>query len=128
MVKDGRKVLLVGAAGLGSLERSYQSAVETIPLAADPELHAVKDFTSEELEPFKCDVSFIGSWRPERAALLEHFEGLKVRVWGSSDWVRFTSKHSPVRQWWQGRPLFGQEMVKAVRASTINLNLRVFGS
>jgi len=101
------------------------SQVAWVPLAADPLLHSVDiEISNKQRRIFECDIGFIGNHRPEREqailALLQ--EGFNVKVWGHSEWRRDAADRSAVRRYWQGRPLYGDDFVRAVICSRVNLN------
>lgn len=120
---------LVGSystAAIPLLERLGARKVAFLPFAADLEL-----FPSEvELSPdaqreLESDVCFVGNHRPEREeAVLQLLDaGLRVKVWGTPDWVRRSGAPQRVSSYFQGKPLFGADLVRAVRASKISLNV-----
>jgi spore maturation protein CgeB len=92
-----------------------------LPLAADPSIHS----NVKVREEFKCDISFIGQWRPEReaavSALINQIPGISVKLWGP-DWKR-RSKDQRIVKAWQGRSLYGKEFAQAIVSSTFNLNI-----
>lgn len=92
-----------------------------LPLGADPHLHPVVPARAE----FRCDVVFVGSWRPERemyiAALLMELPGISVKIWGA-DWKRRT--HNPgILRAWQKRSLYGREFAQSIASAKVNLNI-----
>ena len=103
------------------LEKLGGRSVVWLPLGADPHIHS-DVIASEE---FKCDVAFIGQWRPEREAavstLINQVPGISVKLWGS-DWKR-RSKDPKIIKAWQGRSLFGKEFAQAIVSTKINLNI-----
>lgn len=92
-----------------------------LPLGADPHLHS----QVTPREQFKCDVAFIGQWRPEReaaiVALINKLPNLNIKIWGP-DWKR-RSKNSSIRNSWQGRSLYGKEFAQAIVSASVNLNI-----
>jgi len=103
------------------LENLGGRSVAWLPLGADPHIHS--DVIARE--EFKCDVAFIGQWRPERDAavstLINQVPGISVKLWGS-DWKR-RSKDPKIIKAWQGRSLFGKEFAQAIVSTKINLNI-----
>jgi len=102
-------------------ERLGGRRVVWLPLGSDPHLHPVVPPRAE----FRCDVAFVGQWRPERelsiAALLTELPGISVKIWGP-DWGRRT--HNPgILRAWQKRSLFGREFSQAVASCKANLNI-----
>jgi spore maturation protein CgeB len=92
-----------------------------LPLGADPHIHSMVSPN----EKFKCDVAFIGQWRPEReaavSALLKQIPELSVKLWGP-DWKR-RSKDPLIKKAWQGRSLYGKEFAQAIVSAKLNLNV-----
>jgi spore maturation protein CgeB len=92
-----------------------------LPLGADPHLHS-QVLPSEQ---FKCDVAFIGQWRPEREAailaLVNQVPDLILKIWGP-DWKR-RSKNAAIRKAWQGRSLYGKAFAQAIVSASVNLNI-----
>lgn len=96
-----------------------------VPLAADSVLHRADiEISEEQRRIFGCDVGFVGNYRPEReqAVLALSQAGFNVKVWGHSEWRRDASDRSAVRRYWQGRPLYGDDFVRAVICSQVSLN------
>lgn len=92
--------------------------------AFDPDLHRPVPLSSRDRDRYECDVSFIGSWSAKKEmlidALLQRMPSLHARVWGEQ-WGRVRS--SAVRRIYGGRPIVGEEYVRAICASRINLGL-----
>jgi len=90
-----------------------------LPLCAEPH------FNLNTIDKFKCDISFIGQWRPEREAviaeILNQFPHLTIKIWGT-DWKR-RSHNQKIINAWQGRPLYGIEFEQAILSSKLNLNI-----
>lgn len=102
-------------------ERLGGRRVVWLPLGADPQLHPVMPPRAE----FRCDVAFVGQWRPEReqavAALLSELPGISLKIWGP-DWGRRTHNHSILRAW-QKRSLYGRDFAQAAASCKVNLNI-----
>lgn len=96
-------------------------SVVWLPLAADPHIHS----HVTPCEQFKCDVAFIGQWRPEReaavTALINQVPGITVKLWGP-DWKR-RSNNPKIKKAWQGRSLYGKEFAQAIVSAKLNLNI-----
>jgi spore maturation protein CgeB len=90
--------------------------------AYDPDLHRPLELHERDRERYGCDVSFIGTWSPKKerilASLRERLPALNVRIWGSQ-WAR--ARHPLVRAVASTHPIEGDEYVRAICASTINL-------
>jgi spore maturation protein CgeB len=53
-----------------------------LPFACDPEVHRFQETTPEERKFWGSDVTFIGSFYPNRAQLLEKLADFDLKVWG----------------------------------------------
>ena len=108
-------------AGVPFLERAGCPGAFYLPLAADPMLHRPEPLDEADTRAYGCDLVFVGTYRPEHAALLGALEGMDLRVFGSSGWRGAESAW--VRSRFTGRPLLtGAEYAKAHRAAKICLN------
>lgn len=100
-------------------DRLGASGTRYLPFAADTTLHA-----PAAADPaYRADVCFVGTWRPEREALLETLADLDLKIWGSDYWRTRTRSGSPVRARWAGRPLRGEELGTACASSRVMLNV-----
>lgn len=88
--------------------------------AYDEKLHRPVNLTLEEKKEYGSDVGFIGTFEEDRANkilyLAEH--GISVVVWGNG-WARWEGKHPHLVI--KGVPLYGEDYVKAINATKINL-------
>lgn len=95
--------------------------VEWLPLAANPNYH----YPVEPNASMKCDLAFVGQWRPEREdaiqVLLDNIENINIKVWGL-DWLRY-SKNKKIKSIWQGSSIYGEEFSKVICSATVNLNV-----
>jgi spore maturation protein CgeB len=91
--------------------------------AYDPDLHRPVPLSSVDLERYGCDVSFIGTWSPKKEAVLrelaERLPRVRLRIWGEQ-WGR-ASARGPLRSAIGGHEVAGEEYVRAILASRINL-------
>lgn len=109
--------------GTLDLAENYgNSNASFLPHAFDPEVHAPAILSKKDICQYKCDVSFIGSYSPKKAELLDRlckaFPAEKCCIWGGS-WQGVTEAQHIYR----GSPVLGREYAKAVQASKINLGL-----
>jgi len=92
-----------------------------IPFAADTDTHFVK---AEARREYAYDISFIGSWRPEREDALkiifENFPELRFKVSGPY-WNR--CQFLPIRKLASSQPVYGKLFSEIVRDSFLNLNV-----
>lgn len=88
--------------------------------AYDKYLHRPIELTMQEKANYGADVGFVGSYEQQRARSLLHLAeaGLTVKVWGER-WERFRTSHPNLLI--QHRALYGEDYVKALSATHINL-------
>jgi len=81
------------------------------------------ELTAFDRHKYECDVVVVGNYRAERerGVLLLRDAGLRVRVWGTTSWKQATNKVA-LEDYWEGSPLFGEDMAKAIRFAKISLN------
>jgi Glycosyl transferases group 1/DUF based on E. rectale Gene description (DUF3880) len=96
--------------------------VQWIPLASDPVMHT---YTENAGDDFGTDISFVGSWRPERErvmkAICEHFPNLRIEIHGNN-WDR-DCKNSAVRERVLSKGLFERAMAEKFSTTRININV-----
>lgn len=96
-----------------------------LPHAFDAVVHRPRPVTSESLERYGCDVSFIGKWSPQKERILEELMILRPRldlkVWGDQ-WTCLPKK-SLLRERAMFRSVTGFQYATAVSCSKINLAL-----
>ncbi len=95
--------------------------VAYLPFAADTELH--RPAAPQQNARLAHDLTFIGTWRAEREALLTQLADYDLAIWGSSYWRTRTRPGSSLRQKWGGRALLGAEFAQACAESKIMLNI-----
>lgn len=97
--------------------------VQYLPCGYDPDLHRPGEVSPRQRERYSTDVVFIGSWRADRAEILEAMvaEGFerRVSVWGSG-WTKL-GKRSPLRPHVRFEEIYGEEMPKAIWGARIAL-------
>jgi spore maturation protein CgeB len=100
----------------------HVTRASVLPHGYDPDLHRPLELHDYDRGRYGCDVSFIGTWSPKKerilASLRERLPALNVRVWGGQ-WRR--ARHPLVRAAASTHPIEGDEYVRAICASTINL-------
>jgi spore maturation protein CgeB len=103
--------------------RSRVREMRLVSHGFDPEVHRPIELTDRMKEHYGCDVSFVGCWSSKKETLLAGVvrgcPDLDVRVWGPG-WGR---SGPAVRQRWQGRGAYGDELAIIYCASKINLGL-----
>jgi spore maturation protein CgeB len=103
-------------AALPLYEKAGVSSVTFLPFACDPSIHRTTRLLQEEMRQYASDVSFVGTYYPNRARVLRQLQGLDLAIWGSY-W-----RISGVKARYHGS-VWGPEMVKALNASKITINI-----
>lgn len=96
-----------------------------LPFACDPDTHRPVDLTEAEREAYGCQVCFVGSMYPGRAALLERLVDFDLAVWGPG-WERLPAD-SLLRACVRGGAVPPEIWVKIFCASDIVLNIDGYG-
>jgi len=94
-----------------------------VPFTADEIAHAPLDLSSEEKDRWSSEVTFIGTWMPERGpfvAKLIQF-ALPISLYGDR-WEK-ASEWRIIKKIWRGPGLVGKAYVKAIQSSKICLGL-----
>ncbi|HZN26278.1 MAG TPA: glycosyltransferase, partial [Burkholderiales bacterium] len=90
----------------------------------DPDLHRPVPLSKSDRARFECDVSYIGTWSAKKesllADLLSQRPHLRLRVWGSQWW---RSKSPVLAKAIGGHHVLGEDFVRAIRGSRINLSI-----
>ena len=90
-----------------------------LPLAADPVFFTPMD-DSKTLDPYRADLSFLGSGYPNRRSLFAQLLDYDFKIWGT-EWDLETEVGRRVQD--QGRRIPPEETVRIYNAARINLNL-----
>ncbi len=93
---------------------------EYLAFGTDPAMFHPIDLSEEERARYGAPVSFVGNWDPERERWLEAASTFGLAIWGAN-WSRARSRN--VRAAWRGSDLYGGELLKALSASDIQLNI-----
>lgn len=88
-----------------------------IPFAYDPDFHKPLDLSSEEKKKWGSDVTFIGSFYPNRAHILEKIYDFDLKVWGPA-WDKLPGE-SPLRKLVKDTQLKPEEWIKILSSSKI---------
>jgi spore maturation protein CgeB len=92
-----------------------------LPFAADADAHFIEAVPRLH---YSYDISFIGSWRPEREEALriifENFPGLRFKISGPY-WNRCS--FAPIRKLATTQPVYGKLFSEIVQDSFLNLNV-----
>jgi len=93
-----------------------------MPLSCVPLFLEDFAFDDADLEHYRADVCFIGTYDRARDELLSHFTDFDLKVWGP-DW-----RGTKVEKHWTGHGAYGLEAVKALAGAKVCLNVhRNFG-
>jgi len=112
--------------GVRDLEEQLDvKRVSVVQHAFDADLHRPVVPTRADIERYGCDVSFIGTWSPKKEdivrALHARLPNVHIRVWGEQ-WNTPTRRRG-LDGIVQGRAVEGEEYVRAIGLSTINLGI-----
>lgn len=116
------RVATSSPAWIDAFERLGGKSVQWLPFAADPHLHSPAPVDSAKSE-LAHDVVFIGTWRPEREAMLEQLADLDLRIWGGKYWGNRCRPGSPLPKRWGRRSITGSEFAQVCGASRVLLNV-----
>ena len=94
--------------------------VHYLPFAADTGLYAAA--RAADATP-RWEVGFVGTWRPEREAVLEGFKEFALAVWGGGYWKARSNPHGTVRARWTGHEAVGSAMAGACAQTAVMLNI-----
>lgn len=95
---------------------------EYLPFAADTFLHKPA-LVAHNRAIVPREITFIGSWRPERETVLEELVAFDLAIWGGRYWKDRTRKGSPLKKRWGRRELIGDEFAAACATSKVMLNV-----
>lgn len=90
-----------------------------LPFACDPDIHRPTAVNPEEKENWGSEVSFVGSYYPNRAQVLEKIADFDLKVWGPG-WAKL-SKDSPLKKRAADTQLRPKEWVKVFSSSPVNI-------
>ena len=112
--------------GVRDLEK--QLGVKRVSLvrhAFDADLHRPIAPTRADIERYGCDVSFIGTWSPKKESIVRalhtHLPQIRICVWGEQ-W-NSRARRRGLDGIVQGRAVEGEEYVRAIVSSKINLGI-----
>lgn len=105
---------------MDSLQKMGARRVELFLDAYDRELHRPIELSSNDRKKYACDVGFVGTFEKDRFEDVLYLvkNGIKVIVWGNG-WedCEGTDPNLVIKK----SPLYGEEYVKAINATKINL-------
>jgi len=95
--------------------------VMLLPVACDPAVHRKKEMMTRESAYYGSDLSFAGSFVPNRAKTFAQLSDFNLRIWGDY-WYPFLVRKS-LRTKLMRRPAYGEELINVINASKITLNV-----
>lgn len=93
--------------------------VSFVPHGYRPNCHFPVTISYTERQEYGSDLSFVGTWEAERAAILAQLMGFDLRIWGAS-WQK-ADKKLGLRNVIQNRAVYCQDLSRVFNASKINL-------
>ena len=97
--------------------------LQFVPHGFDPEVHRAMILQADLHKYYGSDVSFVGVWSPKKektlAALIAAMPDVGIKIWGPF-WDR---AQDSVRNCWQGRAAYGDELAAICSCTAINLGL-----
>lgn len=107
------------------LERLGAQKVIWTPFAMDTWLFPDLELTADERARYASDIGFVGNHRPERERdILKLLDaGLRVKVWAAPTWAKVAARKDRLGEYFQGAPVMGKDLVKALRSATLAVNM-----
>lgn len=92
-------------------------------MSYDEHAHRPRALSAGEVQRWRSEVSFVGTWRRERGALLAYLleDGVPLSLWGGR-WER-APEWARLRTAWRGPNLVGDDYAKAIQCSKIAIGL-----
>jgi spore maturation protein CgeB len=90
-----------------------------LPFACDSQIHQPADVDSEDRKKWGSEVSFVGSFYPNRAQILERISDFDLKVWGPG-WNKL-KKDSPIKKLSTDTQLKPEEWTRIFSCSLINI-------
>jgi len=108
---------------INRLQEIGAQRVEFLPYAYDPSCHYPVTLSPSEKEQYQSDITFIGSWGDERAAILEQLVGrgfpYRLTIWGNR-WEMLDTR-SVLREYVKWRPVLGETQARILAGCKIAL-------
>lgn len=89
----------------------------------DPVAHAPVVLSPEEQKMWESEVSFIGTWMPERGPFMAELLKRGVPLTIRGDWWQKAPEWEQLRTAWKGPGIYGRDFVAATQASKVALGL-----
>jgi spore maturation protein CgeB len=99
--------------------------VEYFPFAVDETIYKQTSFTSQQLQNYSSDVTFVGTWDTEREKFLTHvvtaLPEIQLAIWGNR-WREQLPKNSILHRYIRGTAIYKDDLLKAFAGAKIVLN------
>jgi len=109
-----------------NVKEAYALGVPKVVLvlrSADEIAHAPLDLTSEEKARWASEVTFIGTWMPERGPFIAELMRLGVPIALYGDRWHKAPEWPVIKKAWRGPGLVGDAYVKAIQTTKVSLGL-----
>ena len=103
------------AAGAKRVHRVYMSY--------DPVAHAPVEPTAQEIQKWSSEVSFIGTWMPERGEFMARLVELGVPLTIRGEWWQKAPEWERFKSAWRGPSVLGREYILSLQLSKVTLGL-----
>lgn len=103
------------AAGASKVIRVYRSY--------DPIAHAPVEPTAQEIQKWSSEVSFIGTWMPERGEFMARLVELGVPLTIRGEWWQKAPEWERFKSAWKGPSILGREYILSLQLSKVTLGL-----
>ena len=106
---------------LKSMQELGAKNIKFVNNSYEDSFHYPRALTEEEYESFGGDVGFVGAWEKERfeSMLFLAENGIKVRVFGGGDWLKYKTQNSNLHI--EEKGLHGEDYSKSFAAFKISL-------
>jgi hypothetical protein len=97
--------------------------VHRVFMSYDPVAHAPVVPSADEIKEWSSDVSFIGTWMPERGPILARLIELGVPLTIRGNWWQKAPEWDSIRRAWKGHGVYGREYILSIQLSKVTLGL-----
>ena len=97
--------------------------VHRVYMSYDPVAHAPVEPTQDEIQKWSAEVSFIGTWMPERGPFMARLIELGVPLTIRGNWWKNTPEWEQIKTAWEGPAIFGREYILSLQLSKVTLGL-----
>ena len=106
-----------GTEAIEFLAKAGITCAQWLPMACDPDYHHPVDCSVIDQDKYGNDITFVGSFYPDRADLFERISTFDLAIWGPG-WDSL-DRHSPLRRCIRGAHTTPDEWLKIYSASKI---------